>query len=64
MSMEHEKRLNDRTLYSIIPNFSVVLRQDDQTIVLSNEELTKLFIAIGTADEDKEYDARKKGCQA
>lgn len=61
--MEHEKKLNDRTKITVIPNFSVVIHQGDHTVVLSNEELTRIFVEVGTAEE-KEFDATRDGCQA
>lgn len=61
------KQLNERTRYSIIPSYSVVIHQNDQTVVLSNEEVSRIFVEMGTSnkliDPPGEYDARN-GCQA
>lgn len=60
-----EKHLNDRTRYSIIPSFSVVIHQGNQTIVLSNEELAKLHAEVESAPEQEWtfYDAQQEGFQ-
>jgi hypothetical protein len=60
--MQHDKKLNERTRYTIIPSYSVVLDQQGNTIVLTSEELSKLFLEVVgniSTDESGEYDARK-----
>lgn len=62
MSMEDERELNPGTKYRIGESKTVILKQGDQTIILSGEDITALFVAIkGDLDD---YDAMRDGCQA
>lgn len=46
--MEHAKELNSRTKYTIIPDFSVILHQDNQTVILTGQEIARLHMDVST----------------
>lgn len=50
--MEHAKKLDHRTRYTIIPNYSAVVHQEpDQTVVLTAEAIAKLHMDVSTQPE-------------
>lgn len=48
MNMDHDKQLNPRTRYTIIPDFSVIVHQDNQTVILTGQEIARLHMDVST----------------
>lgn len=51
MNMERAKELNDRTQYFVIPDYSVIIHQQGQTIKLTGEEIARLHMDVSTQPE-------------
>lgn len=45
-TMEHAKELDHRTRYTVIPNYSVVIQQGNQTVVLTSEAVAQLHMDV------------------
>ena len=58
------RKLNERTSFSLIPTFSVVIHQGNQTVVLTNQEVSHLYREASLAEpEEDEKDLTERGFQ-